>query len=206
MTGSLTAESSTTAHRAVTVEDRVVDAFIECIARWGIAKTTADDIARGAGVSRATLYRAFPGGKDLMLEALLRREAARFFATVGARLDAADVLEDRLVVGFVAAARFLEEHDALRYVIAHEPERVLPAFAFDRLGRTLAMAAGFVVPYLRPFVPDDATAARRAEWLVRILLSYTASPSPTVVLTDEGAVRRFVRAYLLPAFAVAEPI
>ena len=32
-----------------------------CIARWGTAKTTLDDIAREAGCSRATIYRLFPG-------------------------------------------------------------------------------------------------------------------------------------------------
>ena len=31
------------------LEERVVEAMLECIGRWGIAKTTADDIARTAG-------------------------------------------------------------------------------------------------------------------------------------------------------------
>ena len=42
---------------------RIVDAALRCLARQGIAKTTVDDIAREAGLSRATLYRAFPGGQ-----------------------------------------------------------------------------------------------------------------------------------------------
>ena len=61
------------------LEERLVAAMLECIGRWGVAKTTADDIARAAGVSRATLYRAFPGGKDVAFEALLRHELSRFF-------------------------------------------------------------------------------------------------------------------------------
>jgi AraC-like DNA-binding protein len=41
---------------------RIIDATLACLARHGTAKTTVDDIARQAGVSRATVYRAFPGG------------------------------------------------------------------------------------------------------------------------------------------------
>jgi AcrR family transcriptional regulator len=180
------------------LEARVVEAMLECVAKWGLAKTTADDIARTAGISRATLYRAFPGGKDVALDALIRHETARFFHTVTTRLDAAEALDDLIVIGIVEAARFLRGHRALGYVLAHEPERVLPAFTFDRLERTLAVATAFAAPYLGRFVDPDAAAAD-AEWIVRIVLSYAVNPSPTLNLTDEADVRRFVTTYLAPA-------
>lgn len=192
-------DRSTGADVARPLDARIVDAMLECIGRWGLAKTTADDIARTAGVSRATLYRTFPGGKDVAFDALLRQEAARFFQTVTARLDHADDLDDLLVIGIVEAARFLTGHEALRYVLAHEPERVLPAFTFDRLERTLAIATGFATPHLRRFIADADAAAAGAEWVVRILLSYALNPSPTLSLTDDAGVRRFVTTYLLPA-------
>ena len=40
---------------------RIRDAVLVCIARFGLAKTTLDDVAREAGCSRATLYRYFDG-------------------------------------------------------------------------------------------------------------------------------------------------
>ena len=55
-----------------------------CIARWGVAKTTLDDIAREAGVSRATVYRTLPGGKDRLLAVVLDHEVGRFFHEVDA--------------------------------------------------------------------------------------------------------------------------
>ena len=35
-------------------EARLIDATLICLARWGVAKTTLDDVARQAGCSRAT--------------------------------------------------------------------------------------------------------------------------------------------------------
>jgi AcrR family transcriptional regulator len=183
------------------LEVRIVDATLECIGRWGIAKTTADDIARGAGVSRATLYRAFPGGKDPLLEAIVRHEMARFFGAVLEPLSRTTTLEDALVVGFVEAARFLQDHEPLQYLLAHEPDRVLPSPSAPHQGldRVYEIATGFTTPHVRPYLPDDATARVGAEWVVRQFFSYVLVPSPGLDLTDERAVRPFVRTYLLPA-------
>jgi AcrR family transcriptional regulator len=186
------------------LEDRIIDAILECVGHWGIAKTTADDVARRAGVSRATLYRAFPGGKDVLFEATLARELGRFFDTVTAQLDEADTLEDLLVEGIVAAARFLNAHEALAYMLTHEPHLLLPSSAFQRLDRALAIATAFTAPHLRRFVFDDATAATDAEWLVRLVVSYAFNPTAALDLTDEVSVRRFLRIYVLPGLAAAD--
>ena len=182
-----------------------MDGMLECISRWGVAKTTADDIARAAGVSRATLYRAFPGGKDVALEALLRHELARFFAHVDGSLRAADTLEDLLVVGAMEAAEFLFGHDALGYVLQHEPERIFPVVAMHRMNSGLAIATAFLAPHLSRFVPDASRAHEGAEVVVRLLLSYTVDPSPSLDLTDPESVRRFVRTFVLPVLTSKEP-
>ena len=57
------------------LEQRMVAAAIRCVSRWGLAKTSLDDIAREAGASRATAYRVFPGGKDRWVETVVRHEA-----------------------------------------------------------------------------------------------------------------------------------
>src|SRR3954471_10003835 len=91
----------------VPLEDRVIDAALRCIARWGVAKTTLDDVARQAGCSRATVYRVVPGGKDGLVEPVGRAEASRFFAALAERLDAAadQGLEELLVAGMSEAGR-----------------------------------------------------------------------------------------------------
>lgn len=186
------------------LEDRIVDAMLECIGRWGITKTTADDIARSAGVSRATLYRVFPGGKDVAFDALLRHETARFFEVVSEPLAEATSLEDLIVTGLTEAARFVRDHAALQYLLTHEPERVLPTLAFERLDGAFAVATAFTVPHLCRFVPEERAAAG-ADWVVRQFFSYTLIPTPSLDLTDEAAVRPFVRTYVLPALITQEP-
>ena len=52
-------------------EPRAVEAMLVCIARFGLSKTTLDDVARQAECSRATLYRYFDGKT-----ALVRRTVA----------------------------------------------------------------------------------------------------------------------------------
>ena len=96
------------------------------------------------------------------------------------------------------AARLLCGHAALQYLLAHEPEVVLPLVAFTRMDRRLRGRPRL----LRP-LPRAATSAptRRpgppSGW--------PGSPSPTrcarrtlVDLSDEDSVRRLVRAYVLP--------
>jgi AcrR family transcriptional regulator len=185
-------------------EQRILEAALACIARWGVAKTTLDDVARQAGTSRATVYRAFPGGKDVILTAVAEHELARFFDVLGGRLEAAETLEDLLVIGITSASRHLRDHEALRYLFDHEPELVLAHFAFHRLDPVLAVADAFATPYLRRFLADDDASAV-AEWVVRVVLSYGFSPSDRLDPTEEASARRLVRTYLLPGLA-AGPI
>ncbi|MEX2659888.1 MAG: TetR/AcrR family transcriptional regulator [Acidimicrobiales bacterium] len=179
------------------VERRVLDAALCCLARWGVAKTTLDDIAREARVSRATVYRAFPGGKDTVLDAIVVDELSRFAGDLGERLLGTDDLEDLLVTGITFASQTLTGHEALQYLLAHEPEQVLPHISFGRFDGVLAAASGLVAPHLARFVGEEL-ALRTGEWVTRLVFSYTMAPSPTYDFTDADDVRRFVRSYLLP--------
>jgi AcrR family transcriptional regulator len=53
--------------------DKILDAAAELITRWGYSKTTIDDIARQAGVSRGTIYLRWKT-RDELFWVLLTRE------------------------------------------------------------------------------------------------------------------------------------
>ncbi|HEX9969528.1 MAG TPA: TetR/AcrR family transcriptional regulator [Acidimicrobiales bacterium] len=184
------------AHAAHT--DRIADAALRCISRWGVSKTTLDDVAREAGVSRATVYRVFPGGKDGLLDVLARREARRYFTAVADAMAAADSLEDTLVAGMAAAGRGILSHDALQYLMAHEPEVVLPRLAFGKLDEVLAISAAVAAPHLERWLGAD-DARRAAEWVARLVLSYACTPGDSELdIADPASVRRLVRTFVLP--------
>src|SRR5687767_15381502 len=101
-------------------EERVLDAALRCIARWGVAKTTLDDIAREAGVSRATVYRLFPGGKDTVVRAAVAAEVDAVGAELAARTAPLDDVEDVLVAVITYGTEVLRRHPALQYLLVHE--------------------------------------------------------------------------------------
>jgi AcrR family transcriptional regulator len=179
------------------LDQRILDATLRCIGRWGVAKTTLEDVAREAGCSRATVYRSVPGGKEGLLEAVVAHELAGFFDQLGGRLDTAGSLEDALVQGMAFASQWLANHAALQFLLAYEPETVLPHIAFRRMNEVLAVSAAFVAPYLARWLPADE-ALRAAEWGVRIVLSYTSCPADDVDLADEASARRLVQTFVLP--------
>ena len=41
----------------LTLRDRLLAATYRCVSRFGLAKTTIDDVAKQSGLSRATIYR-----------------------------------------------------------------------------------------------------------------------------------------------------
>lgn len=180
---------------------RIVDAALRCVGRWGVAKTTLDDIAREAGCSRATVYRLFPGGKDGLIATVATTEIARAFAIIAERFDAATNLEDLIVEGMTTAAALLTEHRPLQYLFANEPEVVLPRISFHEADHVLRAVSAFVAPYLARYVDPDVDTLRAAEWLSRIVLSYLCSPSPAVDMRDEASVRSLVQAFVLPGLA-----
>lgn len=183
------------------VEQRLVEATLRCVARWGVAKTTLDDVAREAGCSRATVYRTFPGGKDALLAAVTTAERGRLEAAVSSAVAAAPDLEGAIVAAITAAAEHLEGHGAFQFLLAHEPGLVLPHLAFHELDTLLAEVAGAGAELFGRFL-TAVEAARLAEWAARIVISHTCSPSAGVQLTDDASVRRLVRAFVLPGLLV----
>ena len=180
---------------------RLVDATLRCIARWGVAKTGLDDVAREAKCSRATVYRAFPGGKDALLDAVVQTEVHRFLDRVASEVEAAGSLEDALVAVIAAAGSTIAGHEALQYLLEHEPELVMPHLAFRELDHLLRTVRSVGGPLLSRFLGDPATGERVAEWVARITLSYTLSPTTAVNTADAESVRTLVRTFVLPGIA-----
>ena len=117
-----------------------------------------------------------------------------------AELVAAGSLDDLLASGITATLTLAAEHEALAAVIDHEPELVLPHFAFHQLGRVLALAEVLTRPHLERFLAADAVGPA-ADLLARVVLTFAFRPASWVDPGDAASVRRLVGTYLLPALA-----
>jgi AcrR family transcriptional regulator len=191
-----------------TQERRILDAAKSCCERWGFAKVTIDDIAAESGVSRATLYRLFPGGKDVLFDALRVRELEEFFALLASQVETTDNLDDLLVATVVAATRELRADQHLALMMASEPGEALSQLTVAGLPRIIRMATVTLTPLVASYVPPQ-TATRLIDVLARLTISYFLAPSDDVDLGDEHSARNFLRpviAVLAPAPAVSSPI
>jgi AcrR family transcriptional regulator len=179
--------------------DRVLDAAKRCCERWGVAKVTVDDIAAESGVSRATLYRLFPGGRDVLYEALRVRETEEFMATLTEHVAGATTFEEVVVRGVVGATRMLQTDEHLKLMLASEPGEVASDLTVAGLPRIFRVATIFLTPFFAPYIGGDQS-ARLAEWLARVVISYFLAPSRYVDMADEASATDFVRSFVLPAF------
>lgn len=166
------------------------------MARDGMATTTVEHIAREAGVARATVYRAFPGGRDELVSAAVAHAVAEFFASLRADIGDVPDVTTLLERGLVAGRRRLDEHSVLQRTLQDEADQIVPQLAtvlpvvLDLLRTELAgRLAG---ERLRPGVdPGEA-----ADLLARMVLSLIGSPGGWD-MHDPAAVRRLVRGQLL---------
>ena len=181
----------------VTKRVAIVDGALACIAAKGLRATTVDDVARASGMSRATLYRTIPGGRDAIIQATAETEVARFFSALAVAMGAATTLEAALVSGITTSARWISDSAALTTLLDVEPWVILRHISFGQMDRALTLAVDFTGPFFGRWLEPEQ-AARAADWAVRIVTSYLVSPSDQIDLTDSEQVRRLVRQFVLP--------
>ena len=125
-----------------------------------------------SGVSRATIYRQFAGGRDELLLETVGWELANYFNRLADQVRDAPDLAALLEQGLTFAHRSITEHAVLRKIMDTEPERLLPLLTTES-AKSLPFIADFLLPYLRreaeagrlrPGVDID----RAAEYLARV--------------------------------------
>lgn len=176
-------------------ECAVLDATVACVERLGFNKVTMDHICAEAKVSRATVYRMFPGGRDVLFEAVRVRSLADFFTVLRAHVEGADSLEDVLVRCVTVAYAELTADQQLATMLATEPGETLGDLTVNGVSRIVRVAAEFMTPLLQPFVPRQQ-AEEIVEIMCRLVISAFLAPSPLLDFSQERVVRRLVRTYL----------
>jgi AcrR family transcriptional regulator len=187
----------------VAFRQEIIEATYLCVARSGLSKTTVEDAAREAGVSRATVYRLFPGGREELLDATVAWATLDFFLRLYEEVRDAATLEEVMERGIAFAHRAILEHQVLQRVLQTEPEKLLPALTVES-NRIRSGIAAFLVPFLEERgMAEGLDPGEASDFLARMLLSYMAQPGRWD-LEDPPQVARLVRSELL-AGVVSNP-
>lgn len=181
-------------HELTRDETRVLDATRACIDELGLAKVTIDDIVGRSGLSRATIYRLFPGGREVLFEAMRVRELEVFFEKLRGEAEGAADLGDLLARCIVVASRELADDDQLAMLLAAERGEVLGQLTVDGLPRVVLMATQVLTPLAEQYISHEA-ATQIVEVLARLVISYFLAPSTQVDFTDYGSVRQFLDSF-----------
>jgi len=182
------------------VGEQILDAALAQFQLAGIRRSSVEDVARRAGVSRITVYRRFER-KDRLIAAMAQREARRVIAAVDARTAHLQRFADRVAEGFAAMLAVVREHPLVRQLLAVEPEETL---------RYLTIEGAPVIAVARDYVADQIRRAQRegqappydpepvAEIVARLAHSLLLTPQGLIPLDDQAAERRFAREQLVP--------
>ncbi|WP_051386177.1 TetR/AcrR family transcriptional regulator [Actinokineospora inagensis] len=186
-------------------DDVLLDAARDCVLAQGVRRTTLTDVARGAGVSRMTLYRRFPDVRSL-LAALMTREFGALLARTNRAADGHHA-RSRLVAGAVAGVRAIVADPLMRTVLDRDGELVLP-YVVERLGSTQHIAEQFLLAQLLAGHEDGSirtgNPAVQARALLLVAQSFVLSHSPATA--DIPATALFTElAHLLDAALKPEP-
>ncbi|MCX7619845.1 MAG: TetR/AcrR family transcriptional regulator [Acidimicrobiales bacterium] len=184
--------------------ERLVDAAEACIDRFGLSKTTLEDVAAEAQVSRATIYRYFGNRDELILEVLLRELDRQFDTSLAEFVKDADTpakAARAIVDASVYLLGTIRRSPKLQLFLNREGASVTATIA----GASRAFFSA-VVKDLRPYlaaaqragtVRTDIDLDEAGEWIVRTIISLLTVEGPTIrSAADE---RRMLAMFLVPA-------
>jgi AcrR family transcriptional regulator len=152
--------------------DAYLDAARACILDVGWRRTTLTEVARRAGVSRMTIYRAWPDMPAVLAD-LMTREWGEVVAR--AVTDAADALgdaasaADRIATEVVATTRSLRANELFLRIVELDPELLLP-YLLTRRGRSQEAIAELTGGQLREGQHDGSVRDGDPVLMARALL------------------------------------
>ena len=175
--------------------DPYLDAATRCFTRYGIGRTSVQDIARELGVNRTTVYRQV-GNVEQATRLLVSREMHRILAGLPTRV--AGLRGPEAAIELLAAV--VEEalaHPVVHKILTDERELLgtlladgIPQF-FREISERIAPLIALTV---RAGIIADRDPGIVADWLARIAVTVMVSP-PRVPL------RPFLSELLVPALA-----
>jgi AcrR family transcriptional regulator len=198
-----------TSHRHNTdPRDAYLDAARACILDVGWRRTTLTEVARRAGVSRMTIYRAWSDMSQLLGDLMTREWGQLVTATAPADVpDAAAA--DRIADGVLRTVGALRDNELFVRIVELDPELVLP-YLLARRGRSQELICGLLAGSIRTAqetgsvrAGDPVTMARAVVLACHgfVLSAHTMADDQVALERLDDELRLLVRRLLAPEAA-----
>jgi AcrR family transcriptional regulator len=173
----------------------ILDAALAEFTQFGIRRTSIAEIAKRAGIHRATVYRRFPSKDELVMAAAILW-TRRFFSEITRAVAHLGSVDDRLVEGFTVAYPAIRTDPFVTRILTTDREIALPFLTVDG-GPVIATLRDFLVTQARAAGEDRDDLIATAELATRIGLSLLLTPETHFHLDTEEQRRAFARRYLV---------
>jgi AcrR family transcriptional regulator len=180
------------------IRNRIMDGALTCVKRWGIEKTSLNDIAREAGCARQTVYNYYGSRDGVVLAALLessRQFAERLQEHVCTFHGAPDRLTEALLFCFLE----LPKEPYLQMLTDPELSPLANQEVFNS-----ELCLGLITQVARALLDETPQLLDQAqeigEIMTRILLSFLLVQGP--VQRTPAELRALIRKRFLPGLLV----
>jgi AcrR family transcriptional regulator len=191
-------QTTTTEARVEATRQRILDAAVRCMRRWGIDKTNLNDIAAEAGVTRPTLYAHFGNREAIFHEAMLQ-SAYRFGQALVEHVQPFATPRERVLEACLYCLEHLPSEPQLALVSDQRAAAIVNEQALSTTeGRDICRSLFAVLLAGRDDLLDDVDEI--AELSVRLLLSLLTMRGPRQ--RDAEQLRGFLQRRLLPGIGL----
>jgi AcrR family transcriptional regulator len=186
---------------------RILLAAHDTMRRFGIRRTTMEDVARRANMSRAAVYRYY-ADKPTLVDAVLLHNGHLVREELTKRLRGATTFADKCVL----AAQFGQRmpRDGLLLALNETEPETLALLLTTGAAPFLERATRFWLPHVTEAqqhgeVRADLDPRATAEWVARSIYALSVIPTVTFDRRDPEALERFVRTYIAGGLAGSAP-
>ncbi|MBN8848618.1 MULTISPECIES: TetR/AcrR family transcriptional regulator [unclassified Sphingomonas] len=180
--------------------ERIAASSRNCFERYGVRKTTIDDIASDAGISRGSVYRYFANKEDI-LRYVSAGEITRVNREIRSRLPRVENYQELLTESLLLATVVGRDNKYVRmFVESIEYTAKSADPSTQEYVETSAVWAPLIESAMKKGeFADDLSRGDIASWLILSeALLFTKADSPNVT---EDELRRFIRRFVvMPLF------
>ena len=179
-------------------QNKIIEAAIVCVKRWGVEKVNLNDIAKEAGVTRPTVYSYFSNRDEIIQQALLQ-SAYIFGAKAIKHLQKFETARERTVEAVVYSLKKLPKEPSLALLKNTDMSNIINNNGLSTPEGQLILRSLFQIILIEKSFDDDEL-DEIAEVTARFMLSLLTIKSPKK--RNDKELRGFIERRLLPSLGL----